>query len=73
MSNLSKKTEIKALKVLAKTLRFFDELRDLDMTACDDYDATSAENLLRGHTPNKRLSGSLSVRQRYATGEIGRL
>ncbi len=48
MSNLSDKTEKKALKILSKTLRFFDELRDLDMTAYDDYDATSAENLIRG-------------------------
>jgi hypothetical protein len=48
MSNLSDKTEKKALKVLSKTLRFFDELRDLEMTAYDDYDATSAENLIRG-------------------------
>ena len=48
MSNLSNKTEKKALKVLSKTLRFFDELRDLDVTAYDDYDATSAENLIRG-------------------------
>ncbi|GAA3989813.1 hypothetical protein [Mucilaginibacter dorajii] len=48
MSNLSNKTERKALKALSKTLRFFDELRDLDMTACDDYDASSAQILIHG-------------------------
>jgi hypothetical protein len=40
VSNLSNKIEKKALKVLAKTLHFFDELEQLDMTAYDDYDAT---------------------------------
>jgi hypothetical protein len=48
MSILSAKTELKALKSIAKTLRFFDELLLCQMTAADDADVTLARNLLAG-------------------------
>jgi len=48
MSNLSATTSKKALKVLAKTLRYFRELQVLGLTAADDFDARAAENLIRG-------------------------
>ncbi|MBB6107737.1 hypothetical protein SAMN05421821_101347 [Mucilaginibacter lappiensis] len=47
MSNLSVKTERKALKALAKSLRFFAELAQLDMTAADAQQAGSAQNYIR--------------------------
>jgi len=48
MSILSAKTERNALKSIAKTLRFFDELTLCQMTADDDEDTTKAKNLLLG-------------------------
>ena len=48
MSNLAKKTERKALKVLANTLRFFEGTAELDMTAPDAFKARAAENIIRG-------------------------
>ncbi|MDB5158302.1 MAG: hypothetical protein JWR50_3009 [Mucilaginibacter sp.] len=48
MSNLAKKTERKALKVLANTLRFFEGTAKLDMTATDAFKAREAENILKG-------------------------
>jgi hypothetical protein len=48
MSILSVKTERNALRSIAKTLRFFDELAFCQMTAEDDADTASARNLLLG-------------------------
>jgi len=48
MSILSAKTERNALKAIAKTLRFFDELACCQMTAEDDADAVQAKRLLLG-------------------------
>lgn len=48
MSNLARKTERKALKVLANTLRFFEGTTKLDMTATDAFQAREAENILKG-------------------------
>ncbi|MES2267555.1 MAG: hypothetical protein V4520_12395 [Bacteroidota bacterium] len=48
MSILSVKTERNALKSIAKTLRFFDELTFCQMTAEDDANTTSAKRLLLG-------------------------
>lgn len=48
MSNLANKTERKVLKVLAKTLRFFDDTENLDMTAEDAFQAREAENIIKG-------------------------
>jgi hypothetical protein len=48
MSILSVKTEKNALKSIAKTLRFFDELAFCQMTAEDDADTTNAKRLLLG-------------------------
>jgi hypothetical protein len=48
MSNLACKTERKALKVLANTLRFFEGTVKLDMTAPDAVKAREAENILKG-------------------------
>lgn len=52
MSILSDKTEKNALKALAKTLRFFDELAFCQMTAGDDADVTTAKRLLTGVIEN---------------------
>lgn len=46
MSNLARKTERKALKVLANTLRFFEGTEELDMTASDAFKARQAENII---------------------------
>jgi hypothetical protein len=46
MSILSVKTERNALRTIAKTLRFFDELTFCQMTAEDDADAVNAKRLL---------------------------
>jgi hypothetical protein len=48
MSILSVKTDRNALKAIAKTLRFFDELAYCQMTMEDDADTTGAKNLLLG-------------------------
>jgi hypothetical protein len=48
MSILSVKTDRNALKAIAKTLRFFDELAYCQMTAEDDADTTNAKRLLLG-------------------------
>lgn len=48
MSNLSNKTAHSALKVMAKMVHQFEKLQDMDMTKEDDWDATSARNLLEG-------------------------
>ena len=48
MSILSAKTERNALKAIAKTLRFFDELTLCQITAEDDADVTLAKRLLSG-------------------------
>ncbi|WP_374950144.1 hypothetical protein [Mucilaginibacter sp.] len=46
MSILSVKTERNALRTIAKTLRFFDELTFCQMTAEDDADTANAKRLL---------------------------
>ena len=48
MSNLSDKTEYKALSIIAKMVKQFERLHHLDMTKEDDLDATRARNLLEG-------------------------
>lgn len=48
MSILSNKTEKAALTILARTLKYFDQLAQLAMTAEDSFDARSAENLISG-------------------------
>lgn len=48
MSNLSNKTAFSALKVMAQMVHQFEKLQDMDMTKEDDWDATSARNLLEG-------------------------
>lgn len=48
MSILSQKTEKKAIKVIANTLRFFDQTDLLFISAEDVLKAREAENILRG-------------------------
>lgn len=48
MSNLADKTEKKALTLIGKAVKTFENLHFLDMTATDDFDATAARNLLEG-------------------------
>lgn len=48
MSNLSDKTAYGALKVMAQMIHQFEKMQDMDMTKEDDWDATSARNLLEG-------------------------
>ncbi len=48
MSNLSNKTEYKALSILGSMVKMFERLHCLDMTKDDDMDATAAKNLLQG-------------------------
>ncbi|TAM97140.1 MAG: hypothetical protein EPN39_12120 [Chitinophagaceae bacterium] len=48
MSNLSDKTSYIALKVMAQMVHQFEKLKDMDMTKEDDWDTTSARNLLEG-------------------------
>lgn len=61
MSILAAKTERKALKSIAKTLRFFEELTLCQMTAADDADVSLAKRLLAGVIEN---CGYRSVYQR---------
>lgn len=48
MSNLSDKTEYKALNIIAQAVKQFEQLHYLDMTKTDDCEATQARNLLEG-------------------------
>lgn len=48
MSNLANKTAYNAIKIIAKMVQQFENLHDVDMTKEDDWDATSARNLLEG-------------------------
>lgn len=48
MSNLSHKTEYKALSTMGTMVKMFERLHHLDMTKEDDMDATAAQNLLQG-------------------------
>jgi len=52
MSILAEKTEKSALKAIAKTLRFFEELTLCQMTAEDDADVIQAKRLLSGVIEN---------------------
>jgi len=56
MSNLANHPEQKALKVLAKTLRFFDDTAHLNMTANDAFQAREAENIIKGIIENNGYS-----------------
>lgn len=47
MSNLSDKTEYRALLVIAQIVREFEKLHCLNMTKLDDFDAILARNLLQ--------------------------
>ncbi|MBO6186723.1 MAG: hypothetical protein J6O88_18890 [Chryseobacterium sp.] len=46
MSNLSNKTEYKALTLIAQIVKDFEKLHYLEMTKEDDGDAKKARNLL---------------------------
>lgn len=46
MSNLSDKTEYRALLIIAQMVKEFERLHCMDMTKLDDFDATLARNLL---------------------------
>ena len=48
MSNLTNKTEHKALIIIAKMITEFEKLHCFDMTKEDDLDAKKARNLLEG-------------------------
>jgi ribulose bisphosphate carboxylase small subunit len=48
MSNLSSKTEQKAIEELAQCLKHFDNLANLKMTAFDAEAARVAENVIKG-------------------------
>ncbi|PZP48302.1 MAG: hypothetical protein DI598_10195 [Pseudopedobacter saltans] len=48
MSNLSNKTEYKALLILGAMVKMYEQLHCLDMTKDDDMDTTAAKNLLKG-------------------------
>lgn len=47
MSQLSNRTERKAIKLLANTLRFFERLPNLKITSNDAFDIRAAENLIK--------------------------
>ncbi|WP_426474833.1 hypothetical protein [Chryseobacterium balustinum] len=47
MSNLSNKTEYKALTLIAQMVKDFEKLHYLEMTKEDDSDVTQARNLLK--------------------------
>ena len=47
MSNLSDKTEHKALSIIGQIIKEFEKLHYLDMTKIDDFDTTLARNLLQ--------------------------
>ncbi|MBT2621944.1 hypothetical protein [Chryseobacterium sp. ISL-6] len=48
MSNLADKTEYRALSIIARMIKEFERLHYLEMTKSDDWDASSARNLLEG-------------------------
>ncbi|NOW95999.1 hypothetical protein [Mucilaginibacter sp. SG564] len=56
MSRLTSKTERKAIKVLANTLRFFDDTNLLFVSAEDAQKAREAENILRSIIQNNGYS-----------------
>lgn len=58
MSILANDTEKKGLKVLANTLRFFENTNLLFMSAEDAAKAREAENILRGIIENNGFSAS---------------
>ena len=67
MSKLADKTDRKALASLAKTLRFFDDTADLNMTAIDAFKSREAENIIRSIIENNGYSA------RYEKGNGTRL
>ncbi len=58
MSIISNRTERKALKVLANTLRFFDNTDLLFVSNNDAFKAREAENILRGIIENNGYKAS---------------
>ena len=48
MSNISNKTEYRALIIIAKMVKTFEALHYLNMTAQDDWNACRARTLLEG-------------------------
>ena len=77
MSHLAKKTGKKALKVLANTLRFFEDTNLLFMTAEDAFSAKEAENTLRGiietngyHVTYKKGKGTKINKIKYYENEL---
>ena len=67
MSHLTKKTERKAIKVLANTLRFFEDTDLLFVNAEDAFKAREAENILRG------IIGRNGYSTRYEKGKGTRI
>jgi hypothetical protein len=71
MSILSERTERTALKAIAKTLRFFEELNFCQMTAEDEEDAAKAKSLLSGiiesegyHAVYERRKGTKLIKEK---------
>ncbi|MBT2559861.1 hypothetical protein J7E50_18230 [Pedobacter sp. ISL-68] len=48
MSNLTDKTEYRALSIIARIIKEFEKMHYLDMSKNDDWDTCSARNLLQG-------------------------
>lgn len=59
MSNLSNKTEYKALSILGAMVKMYERMHCLDMSKDDDIDATAAKNLLQGSYRNLWLPNQL--------------
>jgi len=65
MSNLSNKTEYRALSIIARMVKEYEKLHYLDMTASGDFQASTARNLLEGIIQNN------GYRVNYARGGRG--
>lgn len=48
MDNLAKKTDYKALDIIAQKVKQFEQLHYLDMAETDNYEAIQARTLLEG-------------------------
>lgn len=56
MSILAKKTEERAIELLAECIVLFEKLEHLEMTAQDGFDARTPENLLRTIVENNSVA-----------------
>ncbi len=52
MSILSNKTDYKAIKIIAKSLKLLDELDKLAMTKTDDFEVSLAKNMMKSIIDN---------------------